>query len=219
MGSTPHGRNQLTAADAALGYTGGTIREVNGRTVNIAKSLMEAFDLQADYSWETRFGSFAANVMATVQPRLSQQAAPGSENIDTVGYSNGPLKWRANAGLRWSRGAWDLSWNLQYYDAYRVYTSTASATSRNNLVLGQGTEWIPTQTYHDVYGRYRFENAPGFASGLLENTELQISVQNVLNTSPPILASPAYYVVSGYAAEGNPRLRRYSIAFTKRFGR
>jgi hypothetical protein len=68
-----------------------------------------------------------------------------------------------------------------------------------------------------VYGRYRFENASGFASGLLQNTEVQVSVQNVLNTSPPILASTARSV-SGYATEGDPRLRRYSIAFTKHFG-
>ncbi len=211
-------RNALTPADAALGYTGGTIRVFNGGSVNIAKSLMEAFDIQADYRWETRFGSFAANVLATVQPRLSQQATPDSDEFDLMGYSNGPLKWRANAGLRWNRGAWDLGWNLQYYDASLVYTSTASTTVRNNAVLGQGSEWIPTQTYHDVYGRYRFGNAPDFAGGLLQNTELQISVQNVLNTCPPILAS-ASSITGGYATEGDPRLRRYSIAFTKRFGR
>ncbi len=210
-------RNALTPADAALGYTGGTIREFNAGLVNIAHSLMEALDIQADYRWETRFGSFAANVIATVQPRLSQQATPDSGEVDRVGYSNGPLKWRANAGLRWNRGAWDLGWNLQYYDASLVYSSTASTTVRNNAVLGQGSERIPTQTYHDVYGRYRFQNASGFASGLLENTELQISVQNVLNTSPPILASTSS-LVAGYATEGDPRLRRYSIAFTKRFG-
>ncbi len=85
-------------------------------------------------------------------------------------------------------------------------------------MLGQGSEWIPTQTYHDVYGRYRFENAPDFVGGLLRNTELQISVQNVLNTDPPILASSSSVVGGYYATEGDARLRRYSIAFTKRFG-
>ncbi len=212
-------RNELTAADAALGYTGGTIRIFNGGNVNIAKSLAEAFDIQADYSWETRFGSFAANVLATVQPRLSQRATPDGADMDTVGYNNGPLKWRANAGLRFSRGAWDLAWNLQYYDASLIYFSSDSAISRNTAVLNQGSELIPTQTYHDVYGRYRFENASGFAGGLLQNTELQISVQNVLNTSPPILASATNIFTQGYATEGDARLRRYSIAFTKRFGR
>ncbi len=211
-------RNELTAADAALGYMGGTIREFHAGFVNIARTRVEAFDIQADYSWETRLGSFAANVMATVQPRLSQQAAPDSDDLNTVSYSNGPLKWRANAGLRFSRGALDLGWNMQYYDASRVYTSTASDLVRDNVVLRQGSPRIPTQTYHDVYGRYRFQDAPGFAGSLLRNTELQVSVKNVLNTSPPIVASSTYYAVAGYATEGDPRLRRYSIAFTKRFG-
>ncbi len=209
-------RNPLTPADQALGYTGGTIRELNVGSVNIAHSLMEAVDLQADYTWETRLGAFTANVMATVQPRLAQQPAPDTQELNTVGYSDGPLKWRANAGLRWSRGALELGWNMQYYDASRVYVSTASPTIRDSAVLSQGSAWIPTQTYHDVYGRYRFDNAPGFARGLLENTELQVSVQNVLNTSPPILAS-ASSLYAGYATEGDPRLRRYSISITKSF--
>jgi outer membrane receptor protein involved in Fe transport len=212
-------RNELTAADAALGYTGGTIRVFNAGPVNVARTLMEAFDIQADYRWETRFGSFAANVLAAVQPRLSLKATPGGDEVNRVGYSNGPLKWRGSAGVNWSRGPLDLGWNLQYYDASRVYTSTNSTTVRNNAVLTQGSEWIPTQTYNDVYGRYRFENASDFVGGLLENTELQVSVQNLFNTSPPILASSSSFTVAGYATEGDPRLRRYSIAFTKRFGR
>ncbi len=211
-------RNPLTPADQALGYTGGTIRELKAGNVNIAHSLMEAVDLQADYTWQTRLGAFAAHVIATVQPRLAVQPVPDAQELNTVGYSNGPLKWRANAGLRWSRGPLELGWNLQYYDASRVYSTFASTTSRNSAVLNQGSALIPTQTYHDAYGRYRFDNAPGFARGLLENTELQVSVQNVLNTSPPILAS-AGALVRGYATEGDARLRRYSIAFTKRFGR
>ncbi len=210
-------RNPLTPADQALGYTGGTIRELNTGFVNIAHSLVEAVDIQADYTWETRLGAFAANVIATVQPRLAQQPVPDAQELNIVGYSNGPLKWRANAGLRWSRGPLELGWNLQYYDASRVYTGRASTTTRNTAMLNQGSAFIPTQTYHDAYGRYRFNNAPGFARGLLENTELQVSVQNVLNTSPPILAS-AGALVRGYATEGDARLRRYSIAFTKRFG-
>ncbi len=211
-------RNELTAADAALGYTGGTIREFDGGQVNITRSLVEAVDIQADYRWETRFGLFAANLIATVQPHLLRQPTPDSDETNTVGYSNGPLKWRGNAGLRWSRGAWDLGWNMQYYDASLVYTSTASNASRDADVLDQGSALIPTQTYHDVYGRYRFENMSGFAGGLLENAELQISVQNVLDTSPPIVVSTGAFIVRGYATEGNARLRRYSIAFTRRFG-
>ncbi len=212
-------RIELTAADMALNYTGGKIREFHGGPINIASSLMEAFDIQVDYRWETPFGSFAANVLTTLQSHLTQQVTPDGATMETVGYSNGPLKWRANAGLRFSRGNWDLAWNLQYYDASRVYTSSATMGLRDRLVLGQGSAWIPTQTYHDIYGRYRFENAAGFAGGLLENTELQVSVQNVLNTSPPILAIANSYAIAGYATEGDARLRRYAIAITKRFGR
>ncbi len=73
--------------------------------------------------------------MATVQPRLAQQPAPDAQERNIVGYSDGPLKWRANAGLRWSRGALELGWNLQYYDAARVYYSSASTTFRDGVAL------------------------------------------------------------------------------------
>jgi hypothetical protein len=179
---------------------------------------VEAVDIQADYRWDTRFGSFAANVIATVQPDFRQQPTPDSDETDAVGYSNGPLKWRWNAGLRFSRSSWDLGWDMQYYDKSLVYTSTSNNTTRTTAVRNQGSSLIPRQAYHDVYGRYRFGSAPGFAGGLLENAELQLSIQNVLDTSPPIVAATGAFVVRGYATEGNARMRRYSVAFTKRFG-
>ncbi len=211
-------RNPLTPQDEALGYTGGTIRELNTGNVNIAHSLVEAYDFQVDYAWDTRLGEFAAHAIATCQTSLRQQATPGAQEFDKVGYGDGPLKWRLNAGLRWNLGALSVGWNMQYYDASRVYASTASASSRAASILGQGAETIPTQSYHDVFARYRFGALSGFGRGLLDNAELLISVQNVLDDSPPIIASASSYFFGGYSPLGDARLRRYSIAFTTRFG-
>ncbi len=211
-------REPLTPADTVLGYTGGAIRELNLGNVNVAHSVLEAFDVQADYTWETRLGDFTADAIFTLQPHLKQQVTADSNEIEKVGYGDGPLKWRVNAGVHWSRGALSLGWNMQYYDSYRIYAATASDYDRDVMIFNQGSEWIPTQAYHDVFGRYRFEGSGGFASGLLKNADLRVSVQNVFNHSPPILASAATYLFGGYSTEGDPRLRRYSIAFSKRFG-
>ncbi len=211
-------RHPLTPEDEVAGFTVGVIRALSFGNVNLANSLTEAFDVQADYGWSTRFGDFAANVIATVQPRYRQQATLDSETLDTVGYSDGPLKWRINAGVQWARGPLSLGWNMQYYDASRIYSTTSFESTRTRAVNGQGSAWIPTQSYHDVFGRYRFGDSTGFAGGLLENTELLISVQNVFNDSPPILANGISSIFNGYSTDGDPRLRRYSISFTKRFG-
>ncbi len=211
-------RDPLTPADQAMNYTGGVIRELNLGNVNVAESLVEAFDMQADYIWQTELGEFGAHAIATYQPHLRQQAAAGFAELDSVGYLQGPLKWRANAGLHWTRSAWTLGWNMQYYDKSRVYRATDFPFTRNMNVLSQGAELFATQTYHDVFGRFRFGNTAGFTGGLLEDSEVLISVQNVLNDSPPIVASGrSPFYTSGYSPEGDPRLRRYSISLRVSF--
>ncbi len=106
---------------------------------------------------------------------------------------------------------------MQYFDESRVYTSTTSI--RDTLVRSQGAERTPTQIYHDVFARYRFADVLGFAGEFLHNVELLASVQNLLDDSPPILASASTNPIAGYSTDGDPRLRRYSISFTRRFGR
>lgn len=184
-------RDPLTPEDEILNYTGGRISELYVGYVNIARSGLEAYDVQTDYTWNTAFGAFTANAIASYQPHLVQQVLDSSDELDRAGYSGGALKLRGNAGLTWTLGSWSAGWNMQYFDAYRVYAVTASDTSRDNAVLSQGAALIPTQTYHDLFARYRFEGAAGFAFGILKNAELTMAVQNALDASPnPLFPLP-----------------------------
>ncbi len=207
-------RGPLTPADQALGYTGGPIVALDGGTVNVASSSMEAFDLQLDYTWHTALGEFRASVMGTYQPHLQQQILRSEPVKERVGYNLGPLKKRGNVGLTWARDAWSLGWNMQYYDSYLVYAGEPIDPS---LAVRNGSPVIPSQNYHDLYGRYRFgDNQRSRWAGLLNNVELRMSVKNVLDTSPPIVTDNylGYFSVSPY---GDPRLRSYAITLSKSF--
>jgi len=68
---------------------------------------------------------------------------------------------------------------------------------------------VPSQTYHDVVGKYRF----GPSSSWLDGTEVQAGVKNVFNTRPPFDASFADF----YSPYGDPRLASYYVSLKKAF--
>ncbi len=213
-------RGPLSAADQVAGYTGGPIISLNLGAVNLAHSLVEVFDVSADYTWETAYGDFRANLLGAYQPHLTRQVTADSSPYDLVGYDAGPLKMRYNGGLTWERGGWAAGWNMQYYDSYKAYSVASELGGYAYIYLDQqGASMIPSQMYHDVFASYRFEQ-PGSAwlSGWLAGTELQIGVQNVLNALPPVIASSGFASGRlGYSTHGDARLRRYSLSFSKRF--
>jgi outer membrane receptor protein involved in Fe transport len=208
-------RDMLTPEDAALNYTGGEITAIDQSAVNIAAARLEAFDLQADYAWRSALGGdVRVYAIFTWQPDFERQAVSGAAFVNSVGFSNGQLEWRGNAGIDWTREAWTFGWNTQYYDAYFVYSAGSSAATIAAAMLNQGSDTIPSQTYHDLFVRYRFDDA-GFVNRWLAGLQVSAGIHNLFNEIPPILASTAS--TNGYSTYGDPRLRRYVINVVKRF--
>ncbi len=213
-------RGPLTPADEAAGFTGGPVLELDAGAVNVASSKLEAYDVQIDYTWKTGYGDFTANLIGTWQPHLQLQIL-ASEPLRELANTNSPdsaLKLRGNMGITWNRGAWTAGWNMQYYNSYSIYNATNSEATNATWALTQGATSIPSQNYHDLFGRYRFNGAGSARWGWLENVEVLASIQNVLDTMPPVQAV-GYNQFVGYSPYGDPRLRRYSISVSKSFGR
>ncbi len=210
-------RAPLTALDMMLGYSGGQILSVDKRLDNIARTELEAWDVQVDYTWATPFGAFHFFALASHQPRLERQVQPGAPLIDSVGFLAGPLAWRGNGGLTWERDNWTAAWSTQFYDSYRVYFASGDPALRDAAIRGQGASSVGSQTYHDLTLRYRFDDAR-WGANLLSGTDLTIGLSNVLNTSPPTLASTSF-AADGYGTHADPRLRVYSVVLRKEFGR
>ncbi len=196
----------------------GPITHFDASFLNASSTSLEAYDIQADYAVATdRWGAFRWYAVASWQPHYRGQVLPGTPFVENVGYSFGPLEWRGNLGVTWDRGPLSMTWNAQYYNAYRVYRSTSQPAAIDLAILNQGAEWIPDQIYHDLNATYHFDSDLQFAGGFLADVEVSVGVQNLFNESPPILAitSPSGRAYSPY---GDPRLRRYTVTISKSFG-
>lgn len=196
----------------------GPIIKIDSSYLNLARAMVEAFDIQADYNWTTeQFGRFNAFLVATVQTHFKTQLLPNSPLVENVGFRSGstavnifgptttPLKHKWNAGLTWERRQWVFGWTARYFDSY----SSSSAANQGNDGL------VESQLYHDVFLRYRFgaSIASPRLAGLLNRTEVTVGVRNVLNDKGPFDASGPLFS-SVYA---DPRLASYYISIKKNF--
>ena len=183
--------------------------------INIDQTLVKALDFQIDYSiWTARYGSFYLHAVATNQLSYSRRYTPELPLLNSVGFKDGPLKWRGNMGLDWNKGSLWLGWNMQYYDSYLVYGRDDGQSSIDYNIRVQGSDRIPKQYYHDL--SFKYDAGASWSSRIpfLKGVMITGGIQNVFDKSPPIdaLSSDA-----GYSTYGDPRLRRYTLQITKSF--
>lgn len=190
----------------------GAITQVDGTSLNLARTRLKAFDLQADYvTTNETWGRLRFYAVATYTKALSRGVQASGPAVNRSGFSDGPLKWRGNFGIDWSgTDTWSAGWNAQYYDSYRVCQSTLSEFSCNQWETWQGASKVPSQIYHDAYVRYSF-NA---TSGLLADTDLSFGLQNVFNNQGATIASALAYTV-GATSNLDPRGRRFTVMLRK----
>ena len=211
-------RAPLSAADQALGYTGGVITQLNLRSLNLAGKRLEAWDVQADYTWKPGdWGEFQAYAVATWQPHLEVKSLTTVPWVETAGYYLSAIKLRGSSGLNWTRGSWTLGWNTQYTGSYYVYMESTAPAARATAALNQGSATIKSRIYHDLSMTYRWGSQADGWQRFLKRSQITLGVQNVFDTSPPILANLTPFGASAYSNVGDPRLRRYTISLRKQF--
>lgn len=73
----------------------------------------------------------------------------------------------------------------------------------HTIVLEQGSNRVEASTYFDIYGGVK----------LFRKTDLSIGLNNILNKRPPYDVTRT----SGYAPNGDPRMRTFNVNLTQRF--
>jgi iron complex outermembrane receptor protein len=208
-------RGPLTPADAALGYTAGPVLVVDFGNINAGSTVVDAVDFKLDWSLPAgRAGDFRLYGSATWEPTYLERAALGQPAFDRVGYADGPLAFRGNAGVEWTRGPLAIDLNVQYFDSYRITSSNPDGPGHDNAELRrfQGADRIPAQAYVDLAVRRRFQLRG--RAGPLNVVEVRLGIQNLLGQQPPIDSTP---VGLGYSPYGDPRGRRFELALSARF--
>lgn len=191
-------------------FAAGPILSVDARSMNLNRAVTASFDGGISYSRHTRgYGIWNFWSQATswqhyqLQPTFN---APLVEYIGTPGY----VKFKASGGLNWDYNQWTLGWSVRH---------VGSSLQRVAYIAQQGSDHIPSQQYHDIFVARRFPQATARDAAwwqrTLSRSELQLGIQNVLNTVPPFDAyySPNY-LVSRY---GDARLATYTITVRKNF--
>jgi iron complex outermembrane recepter protein len=191
----------------------GPITQIDSTLFNVAGTRLRALDVQAEYAtYAMTLGHLRFYAAATHTKELSRRVQATEPAVDRSGFSDGPLKWRGNVGFDWSRNAWTAGWNAQYYDSYRVCSSTLSAFSCDQWETWQGASKVPSQMYHDVYVGYDFDTQ----SGVLHGTDLSFGVNNVFNNQGATISSGLAYAM-GATSYVDPRLRRFTLSLHKHF--
>jgi iron complex outermembrane recepter protein len=202
----------IVRAAPGPGESIGRIVEIHTEVRNFARQEFEGYDIALEYRRDTKLGTFGFSADATRQLRNESQATPLTEVLDIVDYITG-LKWKGNATLSWDRGPWSLAWTGRYFDSYRVGFPTAFGFSDfvAAFIGMQGSDRYPSQTYHDIFAGYRFGK---YAAGPLSGVEVQLTLSNVFDKSPPINATDTFL---GYSTWGDPRRAHYLLSLRKAF--
>lgn len=189
----------------------GPITLVDVSLLNLASTTLDAWDVQFDVKKETkRFGTFDLFFVGTWQPHFKIRTIASQPEIEYAGIStSNPLKFKANAGVAWTRDAWRVGWNVRHFDAYRV-------SNIDEYINNQGHHGrVPSQTYHDVFIDYDFGLSGRTAlPNWLTTVEAKFGIRNLLDKAPPFDAANSLGLYSRF---GDPRLSSYYLIVTKRF--
>jgi outer membrane receptor protein involved in Fe transport len=197
-------RAPLSDADRLAGFSAGPVTQIDLTTINLGSTRVDALDLSVDQTVDLpRAGELNAYLRATWEPSLSRRVAPGARKVERVGYFDGPLEWRGNAGLDWTRDRLTVGINGQFYSRYRIVKSITSPTDEQT-VRTQGARYVPSQFYADLYGTYRLGRSRATGSA-----ELRLGISNVFDSRPPTVVDPAGL---GYSFYGDPRRRRVQLS-------
>lgn len=211
----------------------GVITQVDVSNANLYRRRTEGFDLSLDYAFKTGAGVFTARGAETIIVHNFNQYSLTSPDVDSAGYPSdgGGVKRKLNLSLNWEHGNWTAGWSVRYIGSYgqvgapnspQVIRNPAALTVyRNSNLLPQGSDTIPSQSYHDVFAGYTFRRGVGVAGGkgarlLFDGLQMQAGIRNLFSKVPPLdtFASSNNYYASQY---GDLQLRTYWVSVHKQF--
>jgi hypothetical protein len=205
-------RGPLSAEDRVRGFTGGPITMFDGRATNGRSRSAEALDGWFEWPIELGRGKLRAYGAATLQ--MSNVTKGIFEpSVENVGYRAGPLKWRGNAGVDWTIGETSIGANVQYFGRYRIIASDPLAPTRESNILNfQGSSWVSSQAYIDLYASHRFRaDRPRKGNAVT----IGLGINNLLDKAPSFETRRAGG--DGVSRYGDPRRRRLELTISTEF--
>ena len=209
-------RMPLTAADAALGYTGGVITQVDTSSLQNGRTVIDTIDGLVDYSMTLQdIGVLAFHAATAWQPKFRRIVGFGLPSRNYVGATDGAPAFKANFGLRLSSESLTLSADTQLIGRYRITSPLEYRRDidESSYVIQQGGSSIPAQATLDLAVEYRLSlKGQGFA-GRPRSLSIRLGAQNIMDTRPVTVVNS----IAGYNNYIDPRRRRFDLTVAAGF--
>lgn len=206
-------RQAPDASDLAQGWLG-RITAVDARYFNASVTDSEGFDLRSRYFLKTEsLGSFNFNATGSFTNRFMLAATPTAPVINTAGGS-GPLRWRGNSSVSWSRNAWAAAVTGRYVGHRSTSTTAPSPSFPGASSLDGGR--IPAFIHWDLQASYEVPYSSGAgrsARSWFPGTKWTLGVLNAFNDEPAFVTDG----VSFYNSAADPRQRFVYVQIKKSF--
>lgn len=201
---------EILNANASSGlYADRIVRDANNALETVVTTPFNALwletsgiDTQMSYNFESDFGRLnlsAGHTWTHDFKQLETMNSPVTNRLNDPA-NTGPLKHRFNASAYLQADDnWGFGWAMQYYSKYRLTDATS--------IQLQGKDTVSSQTYHDIFAKYKLNHSRSAKFG---SPELTLGIKNLFSDYE-VDMSQTY--VSDFT---DPRLRQYymNLKFT-----
>lgn len=143
---------------------------VDGRLLNLGRSISEGVDFNGSYSFSTRgIGNFRLFGAATLFTRYEVQITPTAPLLDALDTIFNPLDFRARGGVNWNWGGFSSAFIVNHVGRY----------SNDRITPIQR---VKSFTTFDVNLNYTIRDSDG---GLLDGLSFGLDVTNLFDRDPP----------------------------------
>jgi len=164
-------RQAPTADDVAKGYAG-LITLIDSSYTNYGELIVEGFDLDVDYKFDTAIGTFSPALSVTEVYKYDAAVAPNAPLQDRLGYASADAfatRWKGTVSLAYNTGEWTARVAGRYISGYIDY----------DLVRHLGDYWLFDASLHYALGKRFFAE-----DSLMKNAYVEASVVNAFNKAP-----------------------------------
>lgn len=188
----------------------GVVTGTDLRFINFSKIETSGVDAQLTWTMDAgRLGRFTWRGTGTFSKNFLSAITPLAPAINSIGTTDGGLRWRGSGSLFWDRDNWTAGITGRYTDSYKTNTTAPSPAFPN--ATGVDGRHISSDLTWDVQLGYKVSyraDARGWR-GLFTGTQWTLNVSNVFNRMPPWNSSGFY---SRYS---DPRMRYVSLQVKK----
>lgn len=199
-------RAEPTPADLAQGLPG-ALTSVDISYLNFGLLETSGVDLSVSHTFDTRFGRFAPELLATWVEQYRAVNVPDTAAVERVGRASieGTIpRWRAVATLGWKWRGIGLSATMRYLPSYNDAT-----------LIGPTNRVIPAQTLVDLQAAVAFDELIGNGSFWTQGVKITAGASNLFDKTPQFAEIG---LSSGYdVSQGDLRQRFGYLKLSKSF--